>query len=138
MEQLQTGSIATRRASTRRRSTRDFTRFVLHPYFDARLGHLSFDYESAYGPIHSDWTVEGNAATWHVTIPPNATGMLPVDDALAARYTLGGVPLNRSPLAHKANRNGQSGYALEPGRYTIHRRSRAARCVRGRLYKVSA
>jgi hypothetical protein len=45
--------------------------------------------------------------------------MLPVDDALAARYTLGGVPLNRSPLAHKANRNGQSGYALEPGKYTI-------------------
>jgi len=96
-----------------------FHMILLQSYFDARLGHLSFDYESAYGTIHSDWTVEGNAATWHVTIPPNATGMLPVDDALAARYTLGGVPLNRSPLAHKANRNGQSGYALEPGKYTI-------------------
>jgi alpha-L-rhamnosidase len=96
-----------------------FHMILLQPYFDARLGHLSFDYESAYGTIHSDWTVEGNAATWHVTIPPNATGMLPVDDALAARYTLGGVPLNRSPLAHKANRNGQSGYKLEPGKYTI-------------------
>jgi alpha-L-rhamnosidase len=96
-----------------------FHMILLQPYFDARLGHLSFDYDSVYGTIHSDWTVAGNAATWHVTIPPNAMGMLPVDDALAARYTLGGVPLNRSPLAHKANRNGQSGYKLEPGKYTI-------------------
>jgi alpha-L-rhamnosidase len=96
-----------------------FHMILLQPYFDARLGHLSFDYDSVYGTIHSDWTVAGNSATWHLTIPPNATGLLPVDDALAARYTLGSVPLNRSPLAHKANRNGQSGYALEPGKYTI-------------------
>jgi alpha-L-rhamnosidase len=96
-----------------------FHTILLHPVFDERLGHLSFDYDSGYGPIHSDWTVAGNAATWHVTIPANATGLLPVDDALAATYTLDDVPLSRSPQAHKTNRNGQSGYALAPGKYTI-------------------
>ena len=54
-----------RRASMRRRSIAGFHTVVLHPVFDARLGHLSFDYDSAYGPIHSDWTVTGSTAEWH-------------------------------------------------------------------------
>ena len=36
-----------------------FHTVVLHPVFDARLGQIAFDYDSAYGPIHSDWTVNG-------------------------------------------------------------------------------
>jgi len=32
-----------------------FHTVVLHPVFNARLGSISFDYASAYGPIHSDW-----------------------------------------------------------------------------------
>lgn len=31
-----------------------FHTVVLHPVFDARLGNVSFEYESAYGTIHSD------------------------------------------------------------------------------------
>ena len=44
-----------------------FHTVVLHPVFDARLGSVAFDYASAYGPIHSDWTVTGQTAAWHVT-----------------------------------------------------------------------
>ncbi len=46
-----------------------FHTIVLHPVFDARLGSIVFDYDSAYGPIHSDWTVTGKTAAWHVSIP---------------------------------------------------------------------
>jgi alpha-L-rhamnosidase len=53
-----------------------FHTIVLHPTFDARLGHLNFSYESAYGAIESNWSVTGNTTTWHVTIPPNTTGQL--------------------------------------------------------------
>ena len=36
-----------------------FHTVVLHPQFDTRLGKIAFDYQSAYGAIHSDWTVDG-------------------------------------------------------------------------------
>jgi alpha-L-rhamnosidase len=48
-----------------------FHTIVLHPVFEARLGSIVFDYDSAYGPIHSDWTVTGKTAAWRVSIPPN-------------------------------------------------------------------
>ncbi len=52
-----------------------FSEISLHPNFDARLGHLSFDYDSKFGTIHSDWKVDGTQVTWHVTIPPNTTAL---------------------------------------------------------------
>jgi alpha-L-rhamnosidase len=96
-----------------------FHTVVLHPVFDARLGHIAFDYDSAYGPIHSDWTVNGATAVWHVTIPANATGWLPLSAAEAAKYKLDGSNLIASPLATPATRNGQSGFELAPGSYTF-------------------
>ena len=40
-----------------------FHTVVLHPSFDRRMGQVSFDYDSAYGPIHSEWTVQGKTAS---------------------------------------------------------------------------
>jgi len=89
-----------------------FHTIVLHPVFDARLGHLSFDYDSAYGPIHSDWTVTGSTAEWHVTIPANTTGWWPLSLKAAARY-------QRKPGVKLSTRNGQDGLELAPGSYTF-------------------
>ncbi|MDR3772336.1 MAG: family 78 glycoside hydrolase catalytic domain [Terracidiphilus sp.] len=91
-----------------------FHTVVLHPVFDARLGHIAFDYASAYGAIHSDWTVKGGTADWHVTIPANTTGWLEVN---AAKYKLEGAPLAGSKLAKAVTREGKSGYELEAGSY---------------------
>ena len=96
-----------------------FHTVVLHPVFDARLGHLSFDYDSAYGAIHSDWSVAGNNAEWHITIPANTTGWLPLKAGEAARYKLNGAPLNGNPFAKAATRNGQTGFELPPGSYAF-------------------
>ncbi|MGB7264217.1 MAG: family 78 glycoside hydrolase catalytic domain [Terracidiphilus sp.] len=89
-----------------------FHTIVLQPVFDARLGHLSFDYDSAHGPIHSDWTVTGATATWHVTIPANTTGWWPLSLKKAARY-------QRNPHVKSSTRDGQSGLELAPGSYTF-------------------
>ncbi len=52
-----------------------FHTIILHPVFDRRLGSLDLRYQSAYGEIHSSWSVDGDTAHWTVTIPPNANGL---------------------------------------------------------------
>jgi alpha-L-rhamnosidase len=96
-----------------------FHTVVLHPVFDARLHHLTFDYASAFGPIHSDWTVTGQTAEWHVTIPANTTGWLPFAAGQAAKYKLDGSAIAESKLVTLASREGLSGFELPPGSYTF-------------------
>jgi alpha-L-rhamnosidase len=93
-----------------------FHSIVLHPVFDARLGSIVFDYDSAYGPIHSDWTVTGKTAAWHVSIPANTTGWLATD---TARYKLNGVPLSDNQQIKASTRDGQSGFELPAGSYSF-------------------
>ncbi len=65
-----------------------FHTVLLHPVFDARLGSVSFDYDSPYGTIHSDWKITGSTAVWHLTLPANTTGKLALTAAEAAHYRL--------------------------------------------------
>ncbi len=96
-----------------------FHTVALHPVFDARMGHVDFDYHSAYGPIHSGWTVQGSSAAWHVTLPANTSGWLEVTAAEAGNWKLEGTPLAQSKLAHAATHDGQSGFELESGSYSF-------------------
>ena len=96
-----------------------FHTVALHPVFDQRLGHINFDYDSSYGPIHSDWKVEGTTAEWHVTIPANTTGWLGFSAEEAAKYSLEGAPLADSQLAKAITRDGQTGYELGAGSYSF-------------------
>ncbi len=96
-----------------------FHTIVLHPVFDERLGWIRFDYDSRYGPIHSDWKVNGGTAEWHLTLPANTRGWLPVTADEAAKYKLDGAPLKSSKLAKAETRDGQAGFALEAGQYTF-------------------
>jgi alpha-L-rhamnosidase len=96
-----------------------FHTVVLHPVFDARLSPVAFSYASAYGELHSDWTVEGTTAEWRVTIPANTTGWLSLSNAEGAKYKLDGAPLAESKLAKSATREGQGGYELAAGSYSF-------------------
>jgi alpha-L-rhamnosidase len=96
-----------------------FHTVVLHPTFDARLGHIALDYDSSYGPIHSDWTVTGTTAEWHVTLPANTRGWLDLTADEAAKYKLDGAPLIANKLAAPGRLGQQSGYDLAPGSYTF-------------------
>ena len=96
-----------------------FHTVVLHPAFDARLGHVAFDYASSYGPIHSDWKVAVSTAEWHLTIPANTTGMLELSPAEAGKYKLSGVSLAESKSAKVITHDGHTGYELASGSYSF-------------------
>jgi alpha-L-rhamnosidase len=91
-----------------------FHTVILHPVFDKRLGSLDLRYQSAYGEIHSSWSVDGDTAHWKVTIPPNTKGTLRIPEAEAANYTLNG-----KPLAKPAVMDGKTGFELEAGTYSF-------------------
>ncbi len=96
-----------------------FHTVVLHPVFDARLGKVAFDYGSAYGAIHSDWTVKGQTAEWHVTLPANTAGWIALNPEQAARYKIDGVSITESKLAKAATHGGLSGFELASGSYSF-------------------
>jgi alpha-L-rhamnosidase len=96
-----------------------FHTIVLHPVFDPRLHNLIFDYDSSYGPIHSDWIASSRGATWRLNLPANTTGWLPLSAEEAQRYELNHVPLARSTLATSRTKGGQQGFELAPGAYTF-------------------
>ncbi|MFT4112153.1 family 78 glycoside hydrolase catalytic domain [Silvibacterium sp.] len=54
---------------------------VLHPQFDTRIGHLDFEYKSAYGAIRSSWVAKDSGTNWTVTIPPNTSAKLEMGGA---------------------------------------------------------
>jgi len=96
-----------------------FHTVVLHPVFDSRLGNASLDYASAYGAIHSDWTVKGKTALWHVSIPANTVGWLNVGAEEGAKYKLNGAPINEARPSKLTIRDGQSGFGLPSGSYSF-------------------
>lgn len=53
-----------------------YQHIILHPQFNAGLGHLQATYDSPYGPISSGWTVNGGRISWQITIPPNSSALL--------------------------------------------------------------
>lgn len=94
-----------------------FHTVYLHPNFDARIGHLNFDYDSSYGTIHSGWTVEGDSVTWKVTVPPNSTAVLSTVATNASSFMLDGVALEQSSKVHAGAAAGE--FALSAGSYTF-------------------
>lgn len=96
-----------------------FHTIVLRPIFDTRLGKIAFDYESSYGTIHSDWTATESTAEWHINLPANTVGWLPLNTTDAAKYKLNGEAISASKLAKAASREGERGYELAPGIYNF-------------------
>lgn len=96
-----------------------FHTILLHPNFDARLGNLDFSYESPYGTVRSAWTVEGGHAMWHLSIPPNSVGLLPLRLADTGRFKLNGERLSESAKLKFSSAGGQNTYQLPAGNYTF-------------------
>ena len=91
-----------------------FHTIILHPVFDRRLGSLDLRYQSAYGEIHSRWSVDGDKAHWTVTIPPNAKGWLSLSQVEAATYSRNGKPLEKPAI-----QDGMTGYKFKAGTYSF-------------------
>ena len=97
-----------------------FHTIYLHPNFDARLGSLDFRYQSSYGEIRSSWSMKGTEVTWLVTIPPNATGRLPLAVTQPGKFTLDGQALSgNKKVGLVSNADGASTYELPAGTYSF-------------------
>ena len=94
-----------------------FHTILLHPTFDRRLGSLDFSYESGYGTVHSSWSISANKVIWKLTIPPNATGSLPLSSAQKAAFTLDGKSLAQNSRLHSKASNGHAVYEVPSGSY---------------------
>ena len=93
-----------------------FHTILLHPNFDARLGHLKFSYESPYGPIDSSWNVSGTDVAWTVIIPPNTTGRLPIASTNATGFTIDGAAV---AVSSRLKSVGNGVYELPAGSYSF-------------------
>jgi alpha-L-rhamnosidase len=93
---------------------------MLHPNFDARLGNLDFSYESRYGTVRSEWTVQGASAIWNLTIPANTSARMSMSTAEAQTYLINGKPLVKSPLVKRLTESQDlNSYELSAGTYVI-------------------
>lgn len=94
-----------------------FHTLYLHPNFDVRLGKLAFDYDSAYGAIHSDWSVQAGHVTWNVTVPPNTTARFAPGRTNASGFAINGVALSSVTALAPGKNAGE--FLLPSGTYTF-------------------
>ena len=114
------GYTATQPASMPCPQKAGFHTIYLHPNFDPRLGSLDVRYQSSYGEIKSSWSMKGTAVTWQLTIPPNATGRLPLAVTQQGKFTLDGEALaNSKKLGLVSSGDGSSIYELPAGTYSF-------------------
>ncbi|WP_348267324.1 family 78 glycoside hydrolase catalytic domain [Edaphobacter paludis] len=92
-----------------------FHTIYLHPNFDARIGNLNFAYDSPYGTVSSNWKINGADAVWNVTIPPNATAVLPLTSTKMYSMMLDGKPLASNDKIHLE----ENAYRLPSGTYSF-------------------
>jgi len=98
-----------------------FHTVYLHPVFDSRLGSLDFSYMSAYGEIKSSWSTQRSHTVWKITIPPNATGELPLSTSQASSFMIDGASLDKSnKIKTKKADDGKAVYVLVAGTYTFN------------------
>ena len=99
-----------------------FHTIYLHPNFDARLGTVDMEYQTPYGAVKSAWRTTGLTVTWHLTVPPNAKGTLPMESAKANGFTLDGQPLE----SNKVLRLQGDRYEIPAGEYVFTGRLQSA------------
>jgi len=98
-----------------------FHTIYLRPNFSPRLGSLNFSYASPYGEIHSAWKMTGPSVEWKLSIPANATAVLPVSAIRDTLFTLKGKSLDSSSEVHRiTGTDGEKMYELAAGSYTFN------------------
>ena len=63
---------------------------------DATLGELKATFDSSYGPITSNWKVDGTTMSWDVVVPPNTTALLSFPSDVTTQILEGGKDVRQS------------------------------------------
>ncbi|HRR32500.1 MAG TPA: family 78 glycoside hydrolase catalytic domain [Kiritimatiellia bacterium] len=73
-----------------------FKHFILAPIPDKRVGHVSAEYDSAYGIIRSSWAYDKDGRwTWSFTIPANTTATVTLPGGETKTYVAGSYRITR-------------------------------------------
>jgi alpha-L-rhamnosidase len=99
-----------------------FHSFVIRPGVlqEPGLTWVKGRYDSAYGPIVSEWKLAAGKLVVHVTVPPNTTARLFLPTRNAQSVTEGGKPAAQSVGVKPLGREGPAAvYHLEAGTYTF-------------------
>ena len=73
-----------------------FKHIILRPRPVGDLTFVESSHRSLYGPISSDWKIEGEAFVWNVAVPPNTTATVYVPATDAASVMEGNKPAGQS------------------------------------------
>jgi alpha-L-rhamnosidase len=98
-----------------------FHHILLHPNFDTRLGSMSATYDSAYGPIKSDWQIAApGVVNWNVAVPANtkALALFPTGDQTKISESGNDIRQNHW-LIFVSKSAGLAVYEVQPGSYTF-------------------
>ena len=68
-----------------------FSRIIMRPVPDKRLGHLDAKYDSASGVITSSWRYEGDKWIWDFTIPEGTVAEVTLPGASASEEYAAGT-----------------------------------------------
>jgi alpha-L-rhamnosidase len=73
-----------------------FSRIIMKPVPDKRLGHIEAEYQSAAGLIKSAWRYEGDKWIWDFTVPEGATAVVTLPGETESKeYTAGSYNITR-------------------------------------------
>ncbi len=73
-----------------------FSRIIMKPVPDRRLGYVKAEYKSAAGTVKSHWKYDGDTWTWKFTVPKGATALVTVPgDTAAKEYAAGSYTVTR-------------------------------------------
>jgi alpha-L-rhamnosidase len=73
-----------------------FKHIIMNPRIPAGLTFARAEHHCPYGPIISDWKLDGSTFIWNITVPANTTATLYVPAASAANVTESGQPAHKT------------------------------------------
>jgi alpha-L-rhamnosidase len=85
-----------------------YKHIIIQPHPGGGLTSAKARLDSMYGPIESDWRLDGKAMTVRVEIPPNTTAAVKLSSAGLADITEGGKPLGDAEGIAKTRQEGDT------------------------------
>jgi alpha-L-rhamnosidase len=97
-----------------------YKHIIIQPHPGGGLTSARARLDSMYGPIESDWRLDGNTMTVNVEVPPNTTATVKLPSAKMADVTEGGKPVGEAPGVYLLQTRQEGDTAVIPigsGRY---------------------
>ncbi len=97
-----------------------FKHILMSPQIVGDLTSARAKLDSPYGPIESDWKLDGDRFDWRIAIPPNTTATISIPAADRASIKESNQPAESAEgVSFLREENGGAVYRIQSGRYTF-------------------